>query len=734
VSTSAHSRPGVTDAAMRTQFTAQFQPNSGQWSDKPLQVFVAAPDDPLRLARFNVDQGVWPPPPNGILIERDALKFLGLKVGDPLTVKTPNGTPAPLTITGVAHDPSLADARQEQKGYGFVSTDSLPLLGQPALLDQVKISTVDRSNRDSVAAVGRDVAGWLSRDLGMSVEEVQVPPPGEHPHRRWVDLILRVLFVFGGTLLLLSAVLVATMLNRLISQQIPQIGIMKTIGARPRVITRLYVTMAFAVATAATVVAMAPGVLLGRLLSRMLLAMQDMDATSIAVPWWTYTAVLGLGLLLAPLLALIPVVRASRTTVRDAIDHHGAGTKEVRTYSWVSRIRGLDRALLMGLRNMFRRRTRFALLIGMLTAAGALFLGGANALMGLYAFQDEAAAQQRWDAEVDLAGFAQASAMTDLVASLPEVAHVETWTMVSTTVAHDAVQVEVTATYPDQGHGTRFLAAVPPDTTMVNAPLAAGRWLRVGDTNAVVLNRGAMGGLLPGAQIGDTIPLTVDGGQTSWKIVGFVTQKFAGPSAFVTTEGFATATGRQGQANRVEVGTRDHSSATQSAVAEKARQALTDAGFAVQVAMPIGRLGAAIDGHVYAAGWTLLVTAIVIAIVGFIGMASTMSTSVLERTREFGIMHAIGARPAAVGRIVAVEGLFTSLASCLLAIPLALAITTALNQMIGRMIGGEALPLRISLPANTIWIVAILVGALLATLAPARRASRLTVRQALAYL
>jgi putative ABC transport system permease protein len=734
LSAATEKRPGVAAATMRTQFTAQFRPNGGQWSDKPLQVFVAAPDDPMRLAKFELDRGTWPPPPDGILIERAALKFLDLEVGDPLTVKTPDGRPVTLTITGVVHDPSLAEARQEQKGYGYVSTASLPTLGAPTTLNQLKVATTDTTSRESVATIGRDLAAWLSSVKGTPVTEIQVPEPGRHPHRQWVDLILRILFVFGGTLLLLSALLVATMLNRLISQQIPQIGIMKAIGARARVVRRQYLTMVFVVATGATVVAVVPGFLLGRQLARMLLTMQDMDPTSLTVPWWTYAAVGVLGLFLAPLLALIPITRASHTTVREAIDHHGAGTGEVRTPNWVSRIRGLDRALLMGLRNMFRRRARFVLLVGLLTAAGALFLGGANTLTGLYAFQAQAAAQQTWDAEIDLAGFGDTKEIKDVVTTLPGVAGVETWSMVSMTVARDAGQVEVTGTYPDQGHGTRFLAAVPANTTMVDPPLETGRWLHPGDIDAIVLNRGTAGGLLPDAKVGDTVTLTVDGRRTTWQVAGFVRQMFAGPSAFVTTEGFAAATGHKGHANRVEITGDDHSAASQSAIAEEARTALVKAGVAVQVAMPAGRLAGVIDGHVYAAGWTLLMIAIVIAIVGYIGMASTMSTSVLERIREFGIMHAIGAPPSTVRRTVAAEGLFTALASCLLAIPLALAIATALNHMIGNMIAGDPLPMRISWPANAIWLAALLAGALLATLAPARRASRLTVREALTYL
>jgi putative ABC transport system permease protein len=44
------------------------------------------------------------------------------------------------------------------------------------------------------------------------------------------------------------------------------------------------------------------------------------------------------------------------------------------------------------------------------------------------------------------------------------------------------------------------------------------------------------------------------------------------------------------------------------------------------------------------------------------------------------------------------------------------------------------LPLRISAPAVGIWITVVVLGAALATWVPASRASRLTIRDALAYL
>lgn len=120
---------------------------------------------------------------------------------------------------------------------------------------------------------------------------------------------------------------------------------------------------------------------------------------------------------------------------------------------------------------------------------------------------------------------------------------------------------------------------------------------------------------------------------------------------------------------------------------------------------------------------------IAMSVVGFAGLASTMSTNVLERTREFGVMSAIGARASTVRRLVVLEGIFIAGISYLI---------TAVCAPLVTMIMVEYLPMaglfQISLLGVVIWMVVVVLGAVLATLAPASRASRLTVREALNYL
>ena len=129
-----------------------------------------------------------------------------------------------------------------------------------------------------------------------------------------------------------------------------------------------------------------------------------------------------------------------------------------------------------------------------------------------------------------------------------------------------------------------------------------------------------------------------------------------------------------------------------------------------------------------------LALAIAMGVVGCVGLSSTVSTNVLERTREFGVMRAIGASAATVRRLVIAEGIFIALVSCIVAAIPTLLLTAVMGAGFGNMFLYAPLPFQISVPATLIWIVVVVLGAALATLAPASRASRLTVREALAYL
>jgi putative ABC transport system permease protein len=120
--------------------------------------------------------------------------------------------------------------------------------------------------------------------------------------------------------------------------------------------------------------------------------------------------------------------------------------------------------------------------------------------------------------------------------------------------------------------------------------------------------------------------------------------------------------------------------------------------------------------------------------VGVLGLMSSMGTSVTERTREFGIMRTIGAESKIILRNVISEGLFIGLMSWLLALPLSLPISLALGNYLGNMAFRSALPFIISPMGLSVWLALVAIGSIAASAYPAQQASRLTIRETLAYL
>ena len=107
IAAQARGRPQVIEATGRAQLTSEVEVN-GRLREVPLQVFVASPDDPMRLATFEIKQGGWPPGRGELLIGQDSLDLLGVGVADTVVVTPPGGEPVRLQVAGTVYDPSLA--------------------------------------------------------------------------------------------------------------------------------------------------------------------------------------------------------------------------------------------------------------------------------------------------------------------------------------------------------------------------------------------------------------------------------------------------------------------------------------------------------------------------------------------------------------------------------------------------------------------------------------------------
>jgi putative ABC transport system permease protein len=733
--TVARADPDVLDAAARTSLVARVRVGDGSWH--PLVLFVSTPDDPRRIATVAAPPGSWPPPPGGLLLERTALPFLGVRAGDTVTVQAPDGQPVTMTVTAGVHDGGVAPAEQEQTAYGYATTDALTRLGVPSTLDQLKLLVRGKDGTASgdprqINAVAQRVAAILATK-GATVARIEIPPPLRHPHQGQMVMVGFVLLAFGLMSLLLSSVLVATMLRGMLAAQIRQIGAMKAVGARTGQILWMYLSLTTAVAAVATALALAPGLLLGRVLASSGAALLNLDLDSRAVPGWVYAVVLGAGIAVPIGVALPQLLRGSRITVRQALDDHGgatAGTSPIERR--LARLRGPDRAHLMALRNLLRRRGRLVLTVGLLAIAGGMFLTGLNAAGGWESLVQQGIGHRHDDLEVRLSRPQVGADLTALVNRVDGVAGSEAWGRAPVS-RHTPGSVDVMSVYPDDSHGSFTMLAPPPGTPLLQLPVTAGRWLRPGDTDAVVLNNLASA-QLPGVRVGDSVALTVHGRPRTWHVVGVVSDFGTQGAAYVSDDAYAAATGEPGMAELLRIVTTSHDPAARQAVLRRVESALAAAGIGIEQDFALDTLRTGLDGHVLVLADALIAMALVMGFVGLLGLASAMASGVAERTREFAVLHVIGATPAAVRAIVVAEGVATGVLSLVVAGALSLPLTRILGDFIGGQAFRQPLPYHLSGAAAVLWSLLAVSGAAFASMAAARRASRLSVHTALTTL
>jgi putative ABC transport system permease protein len=148
--------------------------------------------------------------------------------------------------------------------------------------------------------------------------------------------------------------------------------------------------------------------------------------------------------------------------------------------------------------------------------------------------------------------------------------------------------------------------------------------------------------------------------------------------------------------------------------------------------VPLAELKTAMGEHVVVLVRMLQAMALLFALVGAFGLASTMSASVIERGRELGVLRAIGASPRTVLALVVGEGVVIGALSWLVALALALPLALVIGRVVGALAFNIPLPLSPSIVAALAWLALVVIGAAVSSAVPAWQAARRPVHDALA--
>jgi putative ABC transport system permease protein len=726
------SRPDIASAEAGSIISARVEYKPDEWVR--MLLFVVPDFSELRVNKVYSQAGAYPPPEGTILLEREALKFLGVRIGDEIHVQTPTGAKTRIRVSGTVHDPSLAPAWQEQTAYGYVTPATLIQLGGSATPEILKV--VVRDALHDQAKVDATVTR-LAQDLrkqGYSIHQIQTPPTGRHPHQSQMTAVLSMFIVFAVLALALSAVLTASMIDGLLAQQVRQIAVMKAIGARSPQIAALYLSGILAIAALAVAVGLPLGVISGRAFSDLIGQLLNFDIASHAVPPSLIGGLVAVGLFMPLGFAAIPIQKATRITVREALSDYGVSRYAFGGNTFdklLARLSGSSRTLILGIRNSFRRPGRLVLTLALLGAAGGMFLASLGVQRAWSVFVATSAHDRDYDLELRFDQPANTRQVLATLDATPGVARSEPWN-VSPAARARPDGLTVVHTYPDGGHGSLEFRSLPTADRLAHLVYLEGGATKPGDDDSVLINQGARR-LLGDVHFGDWITLTLDGRPTTFRVAGVVRQILGLPAVYASTNAYQRATGTDGLTNAVRIVTDRHDARSISEAAVAAEARLAAVGVRVTQSISETQYDRAVGGHVRILVVSLIVMSVLMAVVGLLGLASALGTAVSERTREFGVMRTIGATQKVIIRNVVAEGVFAALLSIALAIILAVPLAAGIGRLVGTLSFGLPLPLILSTPALGIWLTITTVGAALASFAPALNAARLTVRETLAH-
>jgi putative ABC transport system permease protein len=715
--------PGVGAAEGRPVIVARARVGPDEWV--PAILYVIRDFDQQQLDTFEPEAGAWPPADDEVLLERSALTVAKAGTGDRLLLRPAGAEDRSVRVAGTVHAAGMAPAWMEHSVPGFVSWRS-PLRGGEGESAQIRIAVADHPlDEGYVREVADSVKAMLERS-GHVVSRVTVPVPGRHPHADQMESFLFLLLAFGIVSFVLSAVLVAGMVHAVMAEQVRQVGMMKAIGATDAQVAGLYLGQVAALATAALAVGLPAGLVVGRAYAEFAAGILNADLSHRPFPVWVVVVVAVVGVLVPLLAALGPVRRASRITVREALGEDPAHEHFTARSGgpWLARLAWVPRPLLLSLRTAFQRRGRLALTVGLLAVGGAAFMSALNVASAWTRAVDDDFRRRRFDVAVGLAEPQAIEELDRILAGVPGVERAEYWAGAAPYLIGPGGVPTVTVT----------LFGLDPGSRLLDLPLVAGRWLRAGDRRGVVVNRGVLA-RHPGLGVGDTLRLRAGGRTVGYPIVGVVKELVPMPVVYAPREAVLEVTAQPEDLTRsMRIVTAQHDEAAQRAAAGELEREFERRGIEVRGLQRMSELRQGIVDHLVIIFSILTAAALVVVVVGSLGLATTLTLDVVHRTREIGVLGAIGATPAIIARHVWMEAVLIGLASWVAALLLAAPISYALEVACGSIFLKAPLPFHMSWLAALAWLLLVFVLASLASFLPARRAARLTVREALAHV
>lgn len=715
---------GVAQVEGERLLQLQMQSAGGEWKNLVIRVL---PDNGRDINQVELLEGRMPESRELLL---DVHREIEHRTGDMVTIQTPAGLEREMRLAGKVRDQTIGVVGTSYfvaPTYGYITFDTLPWLQQERQYS-VLLVRVEAELTDAAFSNLKDDVTRTIEHSGRAVASITDLTPTAHPNSGYVSAVSGLLALLGFLSVSLSGFLVFNAMAALFAQQIQYIGIMKAIGAQRKDIIRMYMAFIFVFGLLAMVIAIPASAHASAELGQFLAIRMNYDAGGVRyVPLAIVVQVI-IALILPQAAGFIPILQASKVSVQEAITTTGINAGDFGR-SWfdrqVERVKSIGRPLMISLRNTFRRKGRLILTLITLSLGGAVFIATFNVRASLADYIDQVANYMLADINIEFDRPYRISRISQLILSVDGVAGIEPRGATSAQLLDD----------DDRPAESVEMLGAPTDSDLIEPILLGGRWIIPGDTNAIVLNEGFVA-RYPELDVGDTITLRVNRRDIDWIVVGFF--QFIGSDyflAYVPLDHLNEVTGNLNRATNFQAIASPEimTQGLEDDLARRIDDVLRERGFSVRNTTTSASIREDATLGLDTLTIFLLIMSGLIALVGSISLTGTMSMNVLERTREIGVMRAIGATDHQVMRLILVEGVIIGLISWVFGVLLAFPISTLMSSIINYSIFGVPGEFVFTVTGFIIWLGIVILLSVIASLIPANNAARLTIREVLAY-
>jgi putative ABC transport system permease protein len=675
--------------------------------------------------------GNWPHGKNEVSVERMAAQFLKVGIGNEVIFKIEDKERV-VPITGLVRHPFVPPPQFMDLAFFFMDGEGMERLNIPPGKFSSFYVRITPYSSDYSKEVATGIKDKLSKQ-NIRIAAFMYQDPDKHWARTMLDPILLVQKLLAVICVIISVVLIYNTLSNLITQQTNQIGVLKAIGGKAGTITAIYLVSTLVYGTLAFLVALPLGAMVAFSVTKIFLNLYNIDFDQFQ---YSNQAIMfqAVSALAAPMLAgLPPILKGARITVREAIASYGLGG-DYRS-GWLDRLiesigqRWLPSYYAQSLGNMFRHKGRLLLTQLVLVAAGSAFLMLMSLNSSITLTLDHFFQCQDYESVLTFGRNQRMDRVRTFAQSVPGVEQVELRLIQGANLYVEGQLVK------EAGLGTN-IKGIPENSDFFEPMIVAGRWFAPNDGPAVVIPRDTA--KKNNIHVGDTVTLNLgEMGEDKWLVIGLYEPVFVGgyytDTIYVPLETLYNRTKKYNRGSELLIRTTSTNAEFTSTVTENLKDLFESHSMKVANSQTQAALRATNEWSFSLTTSMMLALSVIVAIVGGIALMGALSIGVIERTKEIGVLRAIGARSPIILGMFVMEGIFQGGLSWLLSIPISYLASPSVASALGQVMFGASLDYQYNWPAVGVWLGIIVAISALASLLPARGAIRISVRDSLAY-